>query len=264
MHKRIGQQVKHLIHSGPKNARVQEEALSQWYRTPMGQRLMAIEQQLVARALSGRFGSHLLQLDTGLHEPLFEKRLFGCGTLVSQLDNRAPCPLVLADAEALPFEPESIDALLMHHTLDHCENPYQALREAAQVLKPGGLLIIVGFNPFSTWGARAMMSRNRAGLWRSRFIRSGRVADWMQLLDFEIERHEKHVYSPPFNRPNWMTRLRVFGHMQRVVLPGTGAVYLMVGCKQVAGRINSRARWRVRPVLDSGLASRIIRNRYDD
>lgn len=253
-----------MFGSDPPDVSVQEAALSVWYRGAMGQRLIETERQLVSRALSGRFGAHLIQLDTGLHEPLFEQRLFGCGTVVSRLDNRALSPVVLSDAEALPFEPESIDAVVMHHTLDQCENPYQALREAALVLKPGGLLVIIGFNPFSTWGMRNLISRARSGVWKSRFIRSGRVADWMQVLDFALERHEKHVYAPPFNRPQWMTRLRFLSHVQRFMLPSSGADYLLVGTKQVAGRINGRARWRARPFLESGLAGRSIRKSYDD
>ena len=263
MNNQIGQRFKHLLRAGPPHVASQEVALSNWYRSALGQRLIETERELVSRGLAGRFGSHLLQLDSGLHEPLFEQRLFGCGTIVSQLDNRAPCPVVRADAEALPFEPESIDALVMHHTLDQCDNPYQAVREAAQVLRPGGLLVIVGFNPFSAWGARAMLSRAQSGVWRSRFIRSGRVADWMQLLDFEMERQEKHLFIPPYRRPEWLGRSGFLSRVQRRLLPVSGAVYLLVGCKQVAGRINGRPRWRARPVLKSGLTSRTIRNQYE-
>lgn len=259
MNHQIGQRFKHLLRSGPPHVASQEAALSRWYQSALGQRLIDTERELVTLGLAGRFGSHLLQLDSGWHEPLFEQRLYGCGTLVCQLENRAPCPVVRADAEALPFEPESIDALVMHHTLDQCDNPYQAVREAAQVLRPGGLLVIVGFNPFSSWGMRAMLSRAQSGVWRSRFIRSGRVADWMQLLDFELERQEKHVFIPPYNRPEWLGRMNVLNRIQRRLLPVSGAVYLLVGCKQVAGRINGRSRWRARPVLKSGLSGQTIK-----
>lgn len=234
-----------------------------WYQTAVGETLVATERTLVAKALAGRFGAHMIQLDTGLYEPLFERRLYGCGALVTQLDNKAACPVVRSDPEALPFEPESIDAVLMHHTLDQCENPYQAVREAAMVLKPGGLLVIIGFNPFSLWGVRSALSRSTRGVWKSRFIRSGRVADWMQLLNFELERHEKHYYSLPYRQPDWTRYLGFLGRAQRFMMPATGAVYLLVGCKQVAGRINSRARFRAPSVLDSRLANRIVRSRYN-
>jgi SAM-dependent methyltransferase len=225
--------------------------------------LIGVERKLVSRALSGRFGTHLVQLDSGLHAPLFEPRLYGCGLLMTQSDNRALCPTVRGDAEALPFETESLDALIMHHTLDQCDNPYQAVREAAQALRPGGILVIVGFNPYSSWGLRALFNRSKTGVWRSRFISSSRVADWMQLLNFELERSEKHGFMSPFSRPAWLSRLRFLGRIQQALFPVTGSVYLLVGCKQIPGRINGRARWRAKPILESGLAGRTIRKQHE-
>jgi ubiquinone/menaquinone biosynthesis C-methylase UbiE len=43
-----------------------------------------------------------------------------------------------ADAEALPFEPETFDAVLNGFGMCHLPNPDVALREAFRVLKPGG------------------------------------------------------------------------------------------------------------------------------
>lgn len=239
MVKRLGQRFKQVYRQGPGDPRSQEAALSKWYQTAIGQELLMAERELISRAISGRFGSMMVQLDSGAHEPLFEKRLFGAGTLVSQLENRALCPVVCAKSESLPFEPESIDMLLMHHTLDICDNPYQAVREGAAALKPGGLLIVLGFNPYSLWGLRALIQGRGegTGIWHSRFIRSGRVEDWMHLLDFELERHEKHVFQPPYRRPGWLQRISLGARAQSRWLPFSGAVYLLVGYKQVLGRI---------------------------
>ncbi|WP_196157814.1 class I SAM-dependent methyltransferase [Reinekea sp. G2M2-21] len=252
MVKRLGQRFKQVYRQGPINTRAQEAALSRWYRSILGQEVISVERELISRAIAGRFGASMAQLDSGYHEALFEKRLFGSGILVSQLENRAPCPVVCAEPENLPFEPESLDMVLMHHTLDICENPYQAVREGAIALKPGGLLIVLGFNPFSTWGVRSMIQgqRNGAGIWNSRFIRSGRVEDWMHVLDFELERHEKHIYKPPYNRPNWLKRIE-FGHkLQKLFFPFTGAVYLLVGYKRVFGKINQSEKRPLRGILE--------------
>ncbi len=239
MVKRLGQRFKQLYRQGPDNTRKQEALMSQWYRSALGTELIDYERKLIARGISGRFGSSMVQLDSGFHEALFEKRLFGSGVIVSQLENRALCPVVCARPESLPFQPESLDMLLMHHTLDICENPYQAVREAAIALKPGGLLIILGFNPYSLWGIRAMIQGRKRGLgiWNSRFIRAGRVEDWMNLLDFEVERHEKQVFIPPMTRPAWLKRADYGHRIQKRILPFTGGVYLLVGYKQVLGKL---------------------------
>ena len=54
---------------------------------------------------------------------------------------------VVADMEALPFEPESFDGAMFIAALHHVPDPLPALREAARVLKPGGQLF--AFEPTS-------------------------------------------------------------------------------------------------------------------
>jgi len=56
----------------------------------------------------------------------------------------------LADA---PWGPAEFDAILFNHSLEHIEEPAQALTEAARLLKPGGLLAIAVPN-FGSWHRR--------------------------------------------------------------------------------------------------------------
>lgn len=49
---------------------------------------------------------------------------------------------VHADMEALPFEDDGFDTVLLFHVLPHAEAPSRALSEAARVLRPGGRLAI--------------------------------------------------------------------------------------------------------------------------
>lgn len=48
----------------------------------------------------------------------------------------------LGDAESLPFDAWMFDALVVEQVLEHLVNPVMAFREAARVLKPGGVLCI--------------------------------------------------------------------------------------------------------------------------
>lgn len=257
MVKRLKRRFKQVYRKGPSDAAKQEQAMSDWFSTSLGESLIEAEKKLVSRAVSGRFASRIVQLDSGYHNALFEKRLFGSGIIVSQLENRALCPVVQAEPENLPFEPESIDMVLMHHTLDICDDPYQAVREGAIALKPGGLLIVVGFNPYSTWGLRALLQgrQTKASVWNSRFIRSGRVEDWMHLLNFELERHERHVYSPPFMRPKWLSQNRFLTKIHQSFLPFSGSVYLLVGYKQVLGKISPAHTVKKKSFLDASIGN---------
>jgi SAM-dependent methyltransferase len=49
----------------------------------------------------------------------------------------------VADAQALPFDDVSFDAVLMFHTLTYAEHPARVLKECARVLRPGGRLVLL-------------------------------------------------------------------------------------------------------------------------
>ncbi|HSZ81822.1 MAG TPA: metalloregulator ArsR/SmtB family transcription factor [Polyangia bacterium] len=49
----------------------------------------------------------------------------------------------VADAQALPFDAASFDAVLMFHTLTYAEHPARVLEECARVLRPGGRLVLL-------------------------------------------------------------------------------------------------------------------------
>ncbi|MFM8346067.1 MAG: class I SAM-dependent methyltransferase, partial [Betaproteobacteria bacterium] len=66
---------------------------------------------------------------------------------------------ICAEFHALPFESNSLDLVVMPHTLEASTDAHQTLREAERVLRPEGRLLITGFNPAGLWGMAARARR---------------------------------------------------------------------------------------------------------
>ena len=51
------------------------------------------------------------------------------------------------DMYALPFEADGFDVVTIHHVLHYADDPAAALAEAARVVRPGGVVLVVDFSP---------------------------------------------------------------------------------------------------------------------
>ena len=152
------------------------------------------------------------------------------------------------ELDALPLPNGSMDALLVHHLLEGAEDPRTAVREIARVLRPGGRLVVCGFNPASVWGLRTLLGRpGKGALSGLRFLRPARIVDWLTVLGFELSESVQHMaYGMPFavgapsaaeTEPvswyprHWGGRLRKLLDDHR---PPFGGVYIIVAVKQAA------------------------------
>lgn len=166
-----------------------DDVAGSWFETPIGGRVLREESQLARHALDDVFGFELLQVGTwGPARHL----LSGARTQHTTL--LAPRPgtgvTLCAPLTSLPFASDSIDGILLPHTLELVQDPYAVLREAERVLCAEGCLLICGFNPWSGWGARRLFGnffrRPPFPPQTRRLLAERRLRDWMALLDFEV------------------------------------------------------------------------------
>ena len=160
---------------------------------------------------------------------------------VGTSDDGAPHAAVAlhCDFDALPFDTNSLDLVVLPHALELARDPHLALREVDRVLRPEGRVVIVGFNPGSLWGLRQHWGRLRLRLApRSQrplflprtgeFMRYRRLRDWLRLLSFEVEAGRFGCYRPPVVSAKWLDRYECWW-------PVFGAVYFVVAVKRVRG-----------------------------
>jgi len=171
-----------------------------WFETPIGGRVLREESLLARHALDDVFGFELLQVGAwGPARHLLSAARTQHTTLL------APRPgagvTLCAPLTSLPFASDSIDAILLPHTLELVQDPYAVLREAERVLCAEGCLLIFGFNPWSGWGARRvfghLIRRPPFPPQTRRLLAERRLRDWMALLDFEVAEVSGYLGSLP-------------------------------------------------------------------
>jgi SAM-dependent methyltransferase len=164
--------------------------VSDWFLGPLGTRVLREEAALATLALDDVFGFELLQV--GAWGPA-RHLLGGARTQHTTLlaPEMTPGVTLRAPLETLPFRSDSIDAILLPHTLELVEDPYAVLREAERVLTAEGCLMICGFNPFSGWGARRLfgqyLGRPAFPPGTRRMLSERRLRDWVALLGFDVD-----------------------------------------------------------------------------
>ncbi len=94
---------------------------------------------------------------------------------------------VNAKAYKLPIQTESLDLVIVPHLFEFDAHRFRTMREVHRVLKPGGELVILNFNPFSFYVRfQFLWDKKQADSWRAHFMSRSRVSDWLKLLNFEL------------------------------------------------------------------------------
>jgi SAM-dependent methyltransferase len=145
--------------------------------------------------------------------------------------------LIEGDSSELPFASESIDLIVLPHVLEFAADPHQILREVDRVLRPEGRLVISGFNPASLWGARQYISRLIGSPYLPRdgqFISLIRIKDWLQLLNYSLDRGHFGCYKLPL-QGQAITRMDFLEPMGNRWWPIFGAIFIVSAIKRHQG-----------------------------
>lgn len=228
--------------------------LQDWYGSPLGREVAALEGVCVQRLLSDTFGYYLVQIGA--------TDCFGDAMAASRIRRRIRMPCERPSGQAgseivalptqLPLAADSIDAVLLPHTLDFSPDPRAVLREIERVLIPEGRVIVVGFNALSAWGLWSLVRGSGSQVpWCGRFRAAYQIEDWLSVLGFGIESREHIMFRPPLRRA-FGPGCAPFDTLGRRLWPILGGVYVIRGVKRVATLTPVRSTWLRRRSLMPG------------
>lgn len=141
---------------------------------------------------------------------------------------------VLMEADASAWAEQSLDLLLMPHMHEYCGKPLGALEEAARVLKPGGRLVLTGFNPDSLWRFSSWFDSKRLPL-REHCMKLPAFKRQLSDLGFVVEAGRFMAYVPPVGSNRALDFWRFLDKAGDRWWPHGAAVYGLVLVKQVVG-----------------------------
>jgi len=235
--------------------------LQEWYETSLGKSLQATERHRLREVLPGLFGPAAVQLGRVCRADLLEASIAATRIVLEQLPaDDAAGPWIRGRVDACPIRANSVHTVLLHHTLEFADDPHQVLREVRRILQPEGHVVIVGFNPFSSWGLRRLLGRRAARVpWCGRFLSLPRVKDWLGLLDFEVTGGSMLYYRPPVGHDALRDRMRFLERAGDRWWPLLAAVYIVVARKREIGVTPLQPKWKAKRTLAPGLAEPIAR-----
>lgn len=216
-----------------------------WLQTPLGQYLLAQETTMYGEAVENCFGYNALQIGFSQMDLLQNART------LRQYQTDIDVGEVRCHDDELPFQSNSIDLLLLPHTLEFSRNPHECLREAERVLVPEGHLIISGFNPLSLWGARQLFGRQQGYPWNGQFLQIHRVRDWLALLGCEVTACTTRCFTPPLLSERWLRRCKIMDNNEGR-WGNFGGVYFIIAKKRVLNMRVIKPNWatnKIKPRL---------------
>lgn len=228
-----------------------------WFDSLPGRMLLAAEKECLERHIPDLFGYHLIQIGDYPFpsSPLASSRIkhrvaVGNGEIRAGVNSP-----VRGNASMLPIASDSVDAVLLPHTLDFEIDPHKVLRETERILIAEGRVLILGFNPWGLWGIWHLLARRSGRIpWCGRFLGIGRLTDWLSLLGLEVEFSDMLFYRPPLRRPGVMERLEIMERLGLRWWPRLAGVYVVQAVKRVSRLTPIQPKWRRTASLLGGRA----------
>lgn len=216
-----------------------------WLAQFLGTRILEAEQKLLTRIYAERYGKYAVLVGVPRQAMLLKSSVMSNHVVISPLINKHKhIQNIESDFYELPIIPGSVDLVILPHTLEFIDNPHRLLVEACRIVKPEGDIIILGFNPFSLWGLKKYLTKNKNIPWNGNFIGASKVIKWLKLADFQIIQQEMLLFRPPVSKEKVFQKLQFLEWIGGKCFTPFGGVYALIAKAKVIPLTPIKLRWK--------------------
>lgn len=219
------------------------QQLQEWYQQPLGREVGQAVRQQLDQCLPKLFGYHLLHL--GIPEQfawLATSPITHRIVLTPEWDTESG---VIANETCLPLAENSIDLVVLPHSLAFSPNPQGVLAEVNRILVPEGHVVVIGFNAMSLWGIWRMWRRFSEQVpWSGQFISMLCAQRYLRQLGFQIIYGSSFFHRPPLRTQHALNRWQFLETMGQLSISYPGGIYLLVAKKEVSSLMPIKPIWR--------------------
>jgi SAM-dependent methyltransferase len=227
--------------------RTSPSELDAWLDGPLGRLLLAAEQREVAAGLEDVFGNQFLQIGHwGSAATFLPLARTPRRALVAEPDAPGDC---VSHAAQLGILSQSIDAVLLPHTLEFEPEPQAVIREVDRVLVGEGHVLILGFEPAGFWAVRHYLARRGFPPGLVGTLSRRRLRDWLTLLGFDVVSTRTFLHALPLASLESAAATRALERLGSRLGGRFGSVYLLKARKRVYTLTPIRPRRRLAPKL---------------
>jgi SAM-dependent methyltransferase len=223
------------------------DPLEGWLQGHLGRLLIDKEIHLISRGLEQVFGTTCVQIGQwGAMDAFLAHARLPRRVLVAEPGACGDC---VSHAAALPLASQSIDAVLLPHTLEFELEPHGVLREVERVLVGEGHVLILGFAPFGSWALRHHLTPAGFPPGVRQFLSARRLGDWLRVLGFEVLDTQWAPLGWPLESPALSPLVALSARLAPLFGGRLGSVYLLKAKKRVYTLTPIRPRRRAPRVL---------------
>jgi len=214
--------------------------LNAWWSSTLGQLVIQVETEKLIKVFPGIFGYHIVLFGIVAQFKMIEYSVIPYQTVINPFHKDDGFSKTITGRwDVLPFASDSVDLVVLPHTLDFSEDATTVIQEACRVLIPEGRLLLFGFNPFSLWRFNSYLSQAKrenktkpasCGLKSVGFIKKE-----LKQQNFQIIDQDYFLFQPPMKNIRMMEKLGFLNKFSRFGLRGLSGVYFIEAQKKVEG-----------------------------